>query len=73
MASFYIINYQQHTKEKNGPVETIIASNILRLNIEQQQSKYVRLADQLLRILKHCRLPLYFIERAITFIQYGNT
>jgi DDE family transposase len=24
-----------------------------------KQSKYVRLADQLLRILKHCRIPLY--------------
>jgi len=28
-----------------------------------KQSKYVRLADQLLRILKHCRIPLYYLHR----------
>ena len=27
--------------------------------MNKQQSKYVRLADQLFRILKHCRIPLY--------------
>ncbi|HET7642697.1 MAG TPA: hypothetical protein VFK40_04250 [Nitrososphaeraceae archaeon] len=27
--------------------------------MNKQQSKYVRLAHQLLRILKHCRIPLY--------------
>jgi len=29
-----------------------------------KQSKYVRLADQLLRILKHCRIPLYLHKKS---------
>ncbi|MGB9169148.1 MAG: IS5 family transposase [Nitrososphaeraceae archaeon] len=29
-----------------------------------KQSKYVRLADQLLRILKHCRVPLYLHRKS---------
>ncbi|HEY5736989.1 MAG TPA: IS5 family transposase [Nitrososphaeraceae archaeon] len=32
--------------------------------MNKQQSKYVRLADQLLRILKHCRLPLYLHRKS---------
>jgi hypothetical protein len=47
-----------------GSVETIIASNILPLIIEQTTIKYVRLADQLLRILKHCRIPLYLHRKS---------
>ena len=32
--------------------------------MNKQQSKYVRLADQLLRILKHCRIPLYLHRKS---------
>lgn len=32
--------------------------------MNKQQSKYVRLADQLLRILKHCRIPLYLHKKS---------
>ena len=32
--------------------------------MNKQQSKYVRLADQLLRILKHCRVPLYLHRKS---------
>ena len=32
--------------------------------MNKQQSKYVRLADQLLRILKHCRIPLYIHKKS---------
>jgi hypothetical protein len=32
--------------------------------VNKQQSKYVRLADQLLRILKHCRVPLYLHRKS---------
>jgi hypothetical protein len=32
--------------------------------VNKQQSKYVRLADQLLRILKHCRIPLYLHKKS---------
>jgi hypothetical protein len=32
--------------------------------LNKQQSKYVRLADQLLRILKHCRIPLYLHRKS---------
>ena len=32
--------------------------------MNKQQSKYVRLAGQLLRILKHCRIPLYLHKKS---------
>jgi hypothetical protein len=32
--------------------------------VNKQQSKYIRLADQLLRILKHCRIPLYLHKKS---------
>ena len=32
--------------------------------MNKQQSKYVRLADQLFRILKHCRIPLYLHRKS---------
>ncbi len=34
------------------------------LRYKQKQSRYVRLAQKLLRILKHCRIPLYLHRKS---------
>jgi hypothetical protein len=43
--------------------ESIITNSIYNI-ILSKQSKYVRLADQLLRIIKHCCIPLYLHRKS---------